>query len=140
MKKEEAFRVNPVTLAFIGDAVYTLYVREKLVRSCEAKPSAYQASAAKILSAVAQSAAIEKMISAFTEDEAEVYRRGRNAKKATKSKHASVGEYNRSTGLEAVIGYLYLSGEKERINELLSLLAEEDFSVKTPVEPYKGQR
>ena len=85
-------------------------------------------------------AAIEKMISAFTEDEAEVYRRGRNAKKATKSKHASVGEYNRSTGLEAVIGYLYLSGEKERINELLSLLAEEDFSVKTPVEPYKGQR
>lgn len=67
------------------------------------------------------SAFLEKLLPVFNEEEAEVFRRGRNAKKATKSKNASVAEYNRSTGFEAVLGFLYLSGDVQRISELLAL-------------------
>lgn len=140
MTKEEAGRINPVVLAFVGDAVYGLFVREKLVRKSEAKAAEYQSCAAKVLSASVQSEIVEKLLAAFTEEETEIYHRGRNAKKATKSKHASVGEYNRSTGLEAVIGYLYLAGDTERICSLLSLVDEDYFTVKKQAQPYKGQR
>ena len=71
------------------------------------------------VSAKGQSELIERLLPALTEEEADIFRRGRNAKKSTRSRHASVGEYNRSTGFEALIGYLYLTGRHERIEELL---------------------
>ena len=72
------------------------------------------------VSAHGQSALLERLIPRFTQEEADIFRRGRNAKKPTKSKNASVAEYNRSTGFEAVIGFLYLTGRYSRIDELLS--------------------
>ncbi|MBQ9728642.1 MAG: ribonuclease III [Clostridia bacterium] len=120
-RSEESVRMmNPVTLAFVGDAVYSLYVREKLADCGDGKTADLQRSASKIVSAHGQNRLLEKIQPLFTETEAAVFRRGRNAKKATKSKSATVGEYNRSTGLEAVLGYLYLIGDFERIETLLS--------------------
>ena len=119
VKKEEAKRLNPVTLAFLGDAVYSLFVRETLVKKTSGKAFELQKAAAKIVSAVGQSEFFARIESVLSEEETEIYRRGRNAKKGAKAKHASVADYNRSTGFEAVLGYLWLIGEKERIAFLL---------------------
>ncbi|MBO5327930.1 MAG: Mini-ribonuclease 3 [Clostridia bacterium] len=116
---EKAKIISPVTLAFIGDAVYSLYIREKLVLSADYKAGDLQKLSSKIVSAHGQSQLLERVILKFTEEETEIFKRGRNAKKGTKAKNASVAEYNRSTGFEAVLGYLYLMGNYERIDELL---------------------
>lgn len=128
---------NPVTLAFLGDAVYSLWVRERLVRSGAGKASEFQRAAAKVESAHGQNELLEKILPLFTQKEEEIYRRGRNAKKATKSKHAGAAEYNRSTGLEAVIGYLYLIGDRARIEELLSHMDEEKLQGESAPVAYK---
>ena len=124
---EQAKRTNPVTLAFVGDAVYALYVRERLIKSSAGKVGDYQRSSAKILSARGQSEFLAEIESFFTDEEKEIFLRGRNAKKATKSKNATPAEYNRSTGLEAVIGFLYLIGDLKRVEELLSAIDDEKF-------------
>ena len=116
---EGARNLSPVVLAFVGDAVYSLYVREKLVLGTDFKTGTLQKLSSRQVSAKGQSELIERLLPAPTEEEADIFRRGRNAKKSTRSKHASVGEYNRSTGFEALIGYLYLTGRHERIEELL---------------------
>ena len=118
---DKARNISPVTLAFVGDAVYSLYVRERLVLSTDYGTGELQKLTSLSVSAHGQSEYLEKILPLFTEDETEIYKRGRNAKKATKSKNASVAEYNRSTGFEAVLGYLYLTGRYNRIGELLSL-------------------
>lgn len=121
LSKMECAQINPVTLAFVGDAVYTLYVKERLVRSCEEKVGELQRVSAKIVSAKGQSVFLDRVLPLLTEEELSVFRRGKNAKKATKSKSATNLEYSRSTGFEAVLGYLHLSGDRARIEELLSL-------------------
>ena len=140
LSKEEARQLNPVVLAFVGDAVYSLYVRERLVFTGGGKASDFQRSASKVVSARGQSEFLEKILPLFTEEESDVYRRGRNAKKATKSKNASAAEYNRSTGFEAVLGYLYVTGEKQRIDELLSHADELTFQTSATQAPFKPSR
>lgn len=129
MTETEAKLVNPVTLAFLGDAVYSLYVREKLVRAGGGKAADFQRAAAKIVSAKGQSEFLGAIEESLTEEEAEIFRRGRNAKKYAKAKHASVAEYNRSTGFEAVVGYLYLLGRKERLEELFAKSGDEPYKL-----------
>jgi ribonuclease-3 family protein len=116
---EQARQLSPVTLAFVGDAVFSLYIRERVVLKCDHKPADLQKITSAEVSAHGQNVLLEKIEGLFNEEESAVFHRGRNAKKATKSKNASVGEYNRSTGLEAVFGYLYLSGQDERIAYLI---------------------
>ena len=116
--KERASLMNPVVLAFVGDAVYTLLVRTELAVNSAAKANELNKRAAEIVSAHGQSGALERMLPLLTEEEDAVYRRGRNAKKTTRSKNASVADYVRSTGFEALLGYLYLTGQTERIREL----------------------
>lgn len=118
---QEAKQFNPVTLAFIGDAVYSLYVREKLCFSHDVKTGELQKMTSELVSAKGQNELLKKIQPLFTEEEESIFLRGRNAKKGTKSKAATVAEYNRSTGIEAVFGFLYLTGQLERIDELLSL-------------------
>lgn len=140
LTKLQAAQLNPVALAFVGDTVYSLYVRERLALSGCGKVAQLQRVAAQVVSAKGQSEFLDKLIPHFTEEEAEIFRRGKNAKKGTKSKSASSLEYNRSTGLEAVLGYLYLTGEMERIQVLLSLSDVESFALqeeKTPFKPGK---
>lgn len=124
MTEAEAKQINPVVLAFLGDAVYSLWVRERLVRSGAGKASEFQRAAAKIVSARGQSVFLERVLPLLTDEETEIFKRGRNAKKPTKSKSATASEYNRSTGLEAVLGFLHLTGRAARIEELLSCIDE----------------
>ncbi|MGN0812996.1 MAG: Mini-ribonuclease 3 [Candidatus Coproplasma sp.] len=119
MSAEKVKQLSPVTLAFVGDAVYSLYVREGEVLSRDAKLIELQKRTSKKVSAVGQSELLKRIEKLFTEEEEEIYHRGRNAKKTTRSKSASVTDYNRSTGFEAVLGFLYLCGRCDRITQLL---------------------
>ena len=140
LDKAQASQLNPVVLAFVGDTVYSLYVRERLAFSGSGKVSQLQLVSSQIVSAKGQSEFLEKVFPLFTEEEAEIFRRGKNAKKATKSKSASSLEYNRSTGLEAVLGYLYLTGEEERIRELLSFSDVESYALQAEAAPFRPGR
>ena len=118
VEKERAKQMNPVVLAFVGDAVYTLLVRQSLALSSGYKTGELNKRASEVVSARGQSERVERILPLLTEEEEDIYRRGRNAKKLTRSKNATVAEYTRSTGLEAVVGYLYLTGQNKRIEEL----------------------
>ncbi len=133
----EAKQLNPVVLAFVGDAVYSLYVRERLVLSGGGKAAEFQRAASKIVSAEGQSEFFSVVEPLLTDEETEIYKRGRNAKKATKSKNASATSYNRSTGFEAMLGYLYLTGKRERVDELLSYADDGLFKAIKSAEAYK---
>ena len=128
LSEKEAAQISPVTLAFVGDSIYSLYVRERLTLENGGRVADLQRVAAKVVSAQGQSEFLDKILPLFTETEADVFRRGKNAKKATKSKSASALEYSRSTGFEAVLGFLYFMGKEERIQELLSQADDRDFA------------
>ena len=119
LSNDEAAKISPVTLAFVGDAVFSLYVREKLVRSGELPAGKYQRLSSERVSATGQAKLLKTLRPLFSESEEDIFRRGRNAKKPSHSKNAPIEEYNLSTGLEAVIGWLYLTGQGERLNFLL---------------------
>ena len=137
LTEREAMQLNPVTLAFVGDAVYSLYVRERLTLEVGGKSADLQRVASKVVSAQGQSEFLDKVMSLFTETEGDIFRRGRNAKKGAKSKSASNLEYNRSTGFEAVLGFLYLTGNDARIKELLGQSDERDFAAIAVAQPFK---
>lgn len=137
LTEAQAGQVNPVVLAFLGDAVFSLWVRERLVLSGGNSASAFQRTAGKLVSARGQSAFLERVLPLLTERETDIFKRGRNAKKGTKSKHASVAEYNRSTGFEAVLGYLHLIGDSARIETLMSSFKDEELHGESVDKPYK---
>jgi ribonuclease-3 family protein len=116
---EKAKTIQAVTLAFVGDAVYSLWVRSKLVQTADYKTADLQKLSSQQVSAKGQNELLSVAEAMFTPEEFEIFKRGRNAKKPSHAKNASIGEYNRSTGFEAVIGYLYLIGNYNRIDELL---------------------
>lgn len=118
VSKERVRQFNPIVLAFVGDAVYTLCIRTRLALESGEKTGELNRRTSERVSAHGQSEALCRILPKLTEEEAEIYRRGRNAKKPTKSKNATVAEYVRSTGFEAVLGYLYLTGQAARIEEL----------------------
>ncbi|MBO5363219.1 MAG: ribonuclease III, partial [Clostridia bacterium] len=93
LTKLEAAQLNPIALAFVGDTVYSLYVRERLALSKCGKVSQLQRVAAQVVSAKGQSEFLDRLLPLFTEEESEIFRRGKNAKKGTKSKSASSLEY-----------------------------------------------
>ncbi len=117
MEKSMAYQLPIASLAYLGDAVMELMVRKRLVESGIARP---QEAAAKYVTAVAQSAAAEKMLPYFTDDEEAVYKRGRNSTH-TAPKSATHAQYSRATGLECVFAYLHLSGNTERLDKLFRL-------------------
>jgi ribonuclease-3 family protein len=108
-----------LTLAYVGDAVYEAYIRLKLTEKGDKRVNALNKEARRYVSARAQCAIVEKIMGELTGEERAVYLRGRNAKVYTKAKNADLREYHSATGFEAVIGYLYLTGEKERLGFLL---------------------
>ena len=118
--KEKAMGLSSIVLAFVGDAVYSLFVREKLVSESDAKTGELNKLSSQIVCAKAQAKKIDEIMPLLTDEEKDVFRRARNAKKGAKAKNASVVEYNKSTGFEAVIGFLYLTGKYERIDKLLN--------------------
>lgn len=115
----EAGNISPLVLAFVGDAAYELVIRTILVRESHARPNELNRRKAGLVNAAAQSAMAGVIAEQLTEAEASVYRRGRNARTDSIAKHAKVGDYRRATGFESLMGYLYLSGQTERMTELI---------------------
>ena len=113
---------SPLTLAYLGDAVFELGVRERLVRMGSRPAKEWRRLSKRLVSAAAQSAMAETLLENLTAEEADIFRRGRNANPKNTAKNASVSDYRRATGLEAVFGYLSLCGRSERIGELLDLI------------------
>ncbi len=112
----------PLVLAYIGDSIYEVYVRNKLILAHSGMP-AYKLhrEAIKYVKAHAQSNSIRALEGIITSKEEAVYKRGRNAKSQTVPKNADVVDYRRATGFEALVGYLYLSGQHERMDEIMSI-------------------
>ena len=109
---------SPLNLAYVGDSVMDLIVRTELVSKGNEPVNVLHKKASAVVNAASQSRMAGILEPLFTEEEAAVYRRGRNAKSATHAKNASIQDYRRATGLEAVFGYLYLKGDHARIMEL----------------------
>ena len=120
MDSQKAKNLNPIVLAFVGDAVYSLFIREMLTFLSDSKTGELNKKATKKVCATAQSAFMKEIEGLLTEEEMTVYKRARNAKKGTRAKNASIQEYNTATGFEAVLGYLYLIGQNDRLNFLLN--------------------
>ena len=111
---------SPLVLAYIGDAVYELFTREKVLFLNPDMPAhKLHTENVRFVKAKAQSEGFSALEDMLTEEEAAVYRRGRNAKSATSPKNADILDYRRATGFESLIGYLYLKGERERLNEIM---------------------
>lgn len=112
--------LSPLALAFVGDGVYSLMVRERLLSEANRPVNDLHRMAVREVRAEAQSAAIGRLLPHLSEEEEAVFKRGRNAHTAR-----SGADYHRSTGLEALFGYLYLDGRIDRVRELFSLCMEE---------------
>ncbi len=121
LTKSQAQNINSLTLAYIGDAVHSLYVREKISKEHDLKPGDMHKMASAMVNAHTQAVKVEKLFDVFTEEEKSVFLRGRNGHSHHKAKNQSGSDYRKATGFEAVLGYLYLIGEIDRIKELLEL-------------------
>jgi ribonuclease-3 family protein len=115
---------SPLTLAYIGDAVFDLIIRSVLVNRGNTAVNNLHKRASAIVKAPTQSAIAASIMDELTDEEKDIYRRGRNSKPHTKAKNASTMEYLEATGLEAVVGYLYLKGDMERVLYLVRTGAE----------------
>lgn len=112
---------SPLTLAYIGDAIYELVIRTILVEKRNTQVNKLHQRASKLVKASAQSEIIEKLKPYLTEEEMGIFKRGRNAKSFTMAKNASMSDYRRATGFEALMGHLYLTEQWDRMLELIKI-------------------
>ena len=124
--REEARHIDAGVLAFVGDAVQTLYVRTRLAAALDVKSGALHRLAAHEVNATAQASALKRIESLLTEEELSVYKRSRNTHKETVAKHADVVDYKIASGFEGLIGYLYLTGDVRRLSELIHVAYNDD--------------
>jgi ribonuclease-3 family protein len=111
---------SPLTLAYIGDSIYDLVIRSILVNKGNTPVNKLHQRASQVVKAQTQAAMILALMDELTDEEKDWYRRGRNSKPHTKAKNASTMDYLEATGFEAVMGYLYLTGDMDRICELVN--------------------
>ena len=116
--------IPTLNLAFIGDGVYDLLVREHLVRSSSAHVGELNKLKVSMVNCKSQAEYVRLLQPILTQEEAEVFKRGRNTKVNSASKHSTLSDYHAATGLEVLFGWLYLKGRLERINELFALIIE----------------
>lgn len=119
-KAENLNSISPLSLAFVGDTVFDLLVRTELARGANMPVKELHNSASKRVCASAQAETVKRVLPLLTDEEAEIFRRGRNASPSGHPKNQSVGDYHYATGLECLFGWLYLGGRIERIEELYS--------------------
>ena len=114
--------INVITLAYLGDAIYEVYIRNKLIKKGLLKVDILQAHATKYVSAKGQAEILNNLINnnILTNEEIDIVKRGRNNKRNTHPKNTDIITYKLSTGFETLIGYLYLSDKKERLKEILN--------------------
>ena len=116
---EEVKLMPPLVWAYIGDAVYELYIRTNLVNNTKLNPHKLHVEAIKYVKAQAQAKILEKITEILTKEEKDIVRRGRNAQNHHLPKNANLDEYSHATAFEALIGYLYLTKQDERLGEIL---------------------
>ena len=114
--------IPTLNLAFIGDGVYDLLVREYLVKNSSAHVGELNKLKVSMVNCKSQAEYVRLLVDALTDEEADIYKRGRNTKVNSASKHSTLSDYHAATGLETLYGWLYLKGRTERINELFSLI------------------
>ncbi|MBQ3963906.1 MAG: ribonuclease III [Firmicutes bacterium] len=116
--REKLYQSNTTNLAYVGDAVYEVYVRRRLFEGPFANTKVLHKAAIRYVSAAGQAEALKAMFDDLTEEEQRLVKRARNHRSATKPKNADPVEYKWATAFEALLGYLYLAGEEERFLEL----------------------
>lgn len=114
-KEQDVRAYSPLTLAYIGDSVYDLVIRSVVVERANRSANDLHKKTVRYVKAEAQSMMIQALAMELTPDEEAVYKRGRNAKSYTAAKNASLGDYRKATGFEALIGFLYLTGQMDRL-------------------------
>ena len=122
LSAEQADLLNPQVLAFVGDSVYTLILRTHFCKTSPAKSGKLHIFCNQYVSAPAQSTHLDLLLPLFTEHEHDIMRRGRNTHVHSIAKNANVEEYKKATAFEAVFGYLYLTGQYDRIYQFVDLI------------------
>lgn len=118
--KDGVFKeTNPIMLAFIGDAVHTLFVRDSVVKSNNLLVKEYHKKSALSCRAISQAQKLDQILPILSKDEENIVRRARNAKTHSIAKNADIETYKKATSYEALIGYLYLKGNFSRLKEVL---------------------
>lgn len=118
---EEVNQMSPLTWAYVGDCVYELYIRTKLVDTTKLKPHELHIKSVKYVKAKAQAETLKKLETILTEEEKEIVRRGRNTQTHHIAKNASMHDYKYATAFEALIGYLYLTKQDDRVSEIMKM-------------------
>ena len=117
--KQEVELMSPLTWAYIGDAVYELFIRNKLINETNLKPHKLHIEAIKYVKAKSQAEKLNEIYETLTDEEKDIVRRGRNTQNHHLPKNSNVQEYMYSTAFEALIGYLYLTKQNKRLKEIL---------------------
>lgn len=117
----DAKMLSPLVWAYVGDSVYELFIRTHLINNSNAKPHKLHIESIKYVKAKAQADVLKKVTDKLTEDEKDVVRRGRNTENHHVAKNSNVADYSQSTAFEALIGYLYLTKQDERLEEILNM-------------------
>ncbi len=119
VRMQDIRQLSPLTLAYIGDGIYDIIIRTMIVEKGNAPVNKLHNTVSGFVKAQTQMEMITKLEERLTEEEHDIYKRGRNAKSYTSAKNASKSDYRMATGFEALIGYLYLKGDMDRIMELV---------------------
>ena len=119
MSEKEAYQYSPLALAYIGDSALDLLVKTYYVKNSNKQTYKYHKDVCNIVKAVNQAQFIDNIMDELAEDEMDIYKRGRNATTHSKAKNATMGEYRKATGLEALFGYLYLKGDMVKLNSFV---------------------
>ncbi len=114
-------QLSPIVLAYIGDAVFEVYVRQRLIAGAARKPHDLHRAATRCVSASSQARLLQQWTPLLTEEEEDVVRRGRNAKSGQPPRNADPGDYRHATALECLVGYLYYRGRRERLEQLMEM-------------------
>lgn len=110
---------SPLTLAYIGDGIYEVIIRTLIIDEANRQVNKIHKAASRLVKAETQAKMIRLIMDDLTEEEQRIYKRGRNAKAVTRAKNASMSDYRTATGFEALMGWLYLTGQSERMMELI---------------------
>lgn len=121
LKENDIKSYSPLTLAYIGDAVYEIIIRTIVVSEGNTQVNKMHKKSSNLVKAETQANIIKAIMDDLSEEELTVYKRGRNAKSYTSAKNASISDYRMATGFEALIGYLYLNSQTERLTEIVKL-------------------
>ena len=131
---------SPLVLAYIGDAVYEVMIRAKVINKGSIQVNKLHKRSAELVKAGTQAAMIRLLEEDLTEEEHAVYKRGRNAKSATMAKHATMVDYRTATGFEALVGWLFLEERFDRLTELVSLGLTKIGAMETKTTPAPEQK